>query len=99
MTYKAKFFTALAGAIVMMAGSALADSDNGHTYGKRYSNGINLHQRYPGDASFREGTLRYSGPDKGAYVERCYWTAKRGIFGLPAGFTQHCKRFTLKNTN
>jgi hypothetical protein len=55
-------------------------------------------QRYPGDQAFAGGTVRFQGPDKGPYVERCYWTANPGVFGMPFGFTQHCYRHTLENT-
>ncbi len=55
-------------------------------------------QRYPGDQAFAGGTVRMQGPEKGPYVERCNWSAKPGIFGLPYGFTQTCYRHTLENT-
>jgi hypothetical protein len=55
-------------------------------------------QRYPGDQAFASGTVRFQGPEKGPYVERCYWTANPGAFGIPFGFTQHCYRHTLENT-
>jgi len=55
-------------------------------------------QRYPGDKAFAGGTVRMQGPDKGPYVERCNWSAKPGVFGLPFGFTQTCYRYTLENT-
>ena len=55
-------------------------------------------QRYPGDQAFAGGTVRMQGPDKGPYVERCSWSAKPGVFGLPFGFTQTCYRYTLENT-
>jgi hypothetical protein len=55
-------------------------------------------QRYPGDQAFAGGTVRMQGPEKGPYVERCNWSAKPGIFGLPFGFTQTCYRHTLENT-
>ncbi len=55
-------------------------------------------QRYPGDQAFAGGTVRMQGPDQGPYVERCTWSAKPGIFGLPFGFTQSCYRHTLENT-
>ena len=55
-------------------------------------------QRYPGDQAFAGGTVRMQGPDKGPYVERCSWSAKPGIFGLPYGLTQSCYRYTLENT-
>jgi hypothetical protein len=55
-------------------------------------------KRYPGDQAFEGGTVRFTGPDKGPYVERCYWTAQPGIYGLPFGFTQRCVRYTLENT-
>ena len=96
---KGLFAGAFSTILFLASPQALADSDNGHTIGKRYSTGINLHQRYPGDAAFRQGTVSYQGPDKGAYVERCYWTARSSFFGIPTGFVQTCKRYTLKNTN
>ena len=55
-------------------------------------------KRYPGDQAFAGGTVRMQGPDKGPYVERCTWSAKPGIFGLPFGLTQTCYRHTLENT-
>ena len=55
-------------------------------------------QRYPGDQAFAGGTVRMQGPDKGPYVERCSWSAKPGVFGLPTEFTQSCYRHTLENT-
>lgn len=55
-------------------------------------------KRYPGDQAFAGGTVRMQGPEKGPYIERCHWTAKPGIFGLPIGLTQSCYRHTLENT-
>ena len=55
-------------------------------------------QRYPGDQAFAGGTVRMQGPDKGPYVERCSWSAKPGVFGVPTEFTQSCYRHTLENT-
>jgi hypothetical protein len=55
-------------------------------------------QRYPGDQAFAGGTVRFQGPEKGPYVERCHWTANPGVFGAPFGLTQRCVRYTLENT-
>jgi hypothetical protein len=55
-------------------------------------------QRYPGDQALAGGTVRTQGPQKGPYVERCYWTAKPGFLGIPFNLTQHCYRHTLDNT-
>ncbi len=57
------------------------------------------HVRYPGDQAYSFGTFRPNGPDKGPYVERCWWTANNTLFGLPLGLTQHCVRYTNENTS
>ena len=54
--------------------------------------------RYPGDEWIGNGTARRSGPDQGAYIERCTWVARDTFLGLPWGFQQHCRRYTLENT-
>ena len=55
-------------------------------------------QRYPGDQAFAGGTVRFQGPDKGPYVERCTWTANPNVLDAPLGLTQRCVRYTLENT-
>ena len=55
-------------------------------------------QRYPGDQAFEGGTVRFQGPDKGPYVERCSWSFNTNAFDAPLGFTQRCVRHTLQNT-
>ena len=55
-------------------------------------------KRYPGDEWIGNGTARRNGPEKGAYIERCYWTARDTFLGLPWGFTQRCVRHTLGST-
>jgi hypothetical protein len=55
-------------------------------------------QRYPGDQAFAGGTVRMQGPEKGPYIERCYWTANTNLVEGPIGLTQRCYRHTLENT-
>jgi hypothetical protein len=55
-------------------------------------------QRYPGDQAIAGGTVRMQGPEKGPYIERCYWTANTNLLEGPIGFTQRCYRHTLENT-
>ena len=55
-------------------------------------------QRYPGDQAFEGGTVRFQGPEKGPYVERCHWTFSANPFDAPLGLTQRCIRYTLQNT-
>ena len=55
-------------------------------------------QRYPGDQAFAGGTVRMQGPEKGPYIERCYWTVNTNLLEGPLGFTQRCYRHTLENT-
>lgn len=55
------------------------------------------HVRFPGDTSFKEGTIRTRGPAKGPYVERCRWVMNPS-FGKGFGLTQICYRHTLENT-
>lgn len=55
-------------------------------------------QRYPGDQAFAGGSVRFRGPEKGPYVERCRWTVNTGVLDAPLGLTQRCYRHTLENT-
>jgi hypothetical protein len=55
-------------------------------------------QRYPGDQAFAGGTVRFEGPEKGPYIERCVWTANTNFLEGPIGLTQRCYRHTLENT-
>lgn len=54
-------------------------------------------QRYPGDQAFEGGTVRFQGPEKGPYIERCSWTIGNP-FDAPLNLTQRCYRHTLENT-
>jgi hypothetical protein len=54
-------------------------------------------QRYPGDQAFEGGTVRFQGPEKGPYIERCSWTIGN-VFDAPLNLTQSCFRHTLENT-
>ena len=54
-------------------------------------------QRYPGDQAFEGGTVRFQGPEKGPYIERCSWTIGN-VFDGPVNLTQRCYRHTLENT-
>ena len=91
----------LAAAGLMMLGAfdaAVADAGGRDpTFQMRNARSFSI-QRYPGDQAFAGGTVRMQGPEKGPYVERCSWSAKPGIFGLPTEFTQTCYRHTLENT-
>ncbi len=61
---------------------------------------IDLHARYPGDKAYPFGNSRVAGPDRGPYVEKCYWTAvpnEQVGFFFPSKITQHCVRSTLQN--
>jgi len=64
----------------------------------RYDTRIDVGIRYPGDKALKEGTVRVEGPEKGAYIEKCFWSLNPNI-GKGFGLTQTCKRFTLKNTH
>jgi len=89
----------IAFAITALAVSARAGDRGGGPDPSIASNGrIEVHKRYPGDVDFGPGYARVKGPDKGVYIERCYWTSSSQFFGLPLGFTQHCVRHTLENT-
>ncbi len=91
----------LAAAGLMLLGeldAALADAGGRDpTFQMRNSRSFMI-QRYPGDQAFAGGTVRMQGPEKGPYIERCNWSAKPGVFGLPYSFTQTCYRHTLENT-
>lgn len=76
---------------------AVAENPEGPDYQVGGSN-IDLHRRYPGDRPLDSGNVRSRGPERGAYVERCTWVARDGIFGFPWGFSQQCQRHTLDNT-
>jgi len=41
--------------------------------------------------------VRFQGPEKGPYIERCHWTIG-GILDSPLNLTQRCYRHTLQNT-
>ncbi len=90
---------AAAGLVVLgTLDAALADaSGRDPTFQMRNSDSFFI-QRYPGDQAFAGGTVRMQGPEKGPYVERCSWSVKPGVYGLPFGFTQTCYRHTLENT-
>ncbi len=83
---------------VAMALPAEAGDHGGHDF-QNSGNWSDPHVRYPGDVAYSFGTARPKGPDKGPYVERCWWTANNTLFGLPLGFTQNCVRYTNDNTN
>lgn len=51
----------------------------------------------PGDQAFEGGAVRFTGPEKGPYIERCYWTFNNP-FNSPLNPTQRCVRYTLENT-
>jgi hypothetical protein len=57
-----------------------------------------FYQRYPGDEHIGSGTVRRSGPEQGPYIERCTWVPRDTFLGLPWGFQQFCRRYTLENT-
>ncbi len=55
---------------------------------------------YPGDQALGyggEGGARTEGPDKGPYIDRCFWTFNNP-FDSPLNPTQRCVRYTLENT-
>ena len=62
----------------MYAGSALAENPEGPDYQVGGSQ-IDLHRRFPGDRSLDNGNVRHQGPERGAYVERCYWFRARDV--------------------
>jgi hypothetical protein len=53
--------------------------------------------RYPGDQAFEGGTVRFHGPEKGPYVERCTWTFNNPLYDV-LNPTMRCVRYTLENT-
>jgi hypothetical protein len=59
---------------------------------------IDPHARYENDVAYEFGTVSRRGNKTIPYVERCYWTAKPGIFILPTEIKQVCTRYTLENT-
>lgn len=79
------------------AGAGSSDRGSDSTFKPRNWQSVFV-QRYPGDQALAGGTVRTQGPDKGPYVERCYWTAKPGFLGIPFNLTQNCYRHTLDNT-
>ena len=95
----AKIGFAAAGLVLLAtADASLADSSGRDpTFQMRNFKTFTI-QRYPGDQAFAGGTVRLRGPDKGPYIERCYWTSNPGVFGVPFGLTQNCYRHTLENT-
>lgn len=94
-----KIGLAAAGLVLLAAADAALAGPGGRdpTFQMRHFKSFTI-QRYPGDQAFAGGTVRFQGPDKGPYIERCYWTSTPGVFGVPFGFTQHCYRHTLENT-
>lgn len=86
---------ALGLAMALAAETALAGPNgNDPTYQSQRSHESFL--RYPGDVAVEGGTVRVHGPDKGPYIERCYWTMDQTKPGF--GLTQRCYRHTLENT-
>jgi len=76
-----------------MTSIARAESDPMARHQTRIDTGV----RFPGDVAFKEGTIRTSGPDKGAYIERCNWVFDPNV-SKGFGLTQHCIRYTMENT-
>ena len=88
-----------AAALAVAATPLMADGNSGRDPTFQMRNPATFFEkRYPGDQAFAGGTVRFTGPEKGPYVERCHWTAEAGIFGLPFNFTQRCLRYTNENT-
>jgi hypothetical protein len=85
--------------LLATADAALAGPPNGHdtTFQMRNQKTFSI-RRYPGDQAFAGGTVRMQGPEKGPYIERCYWTANTNLLEGPLGLTQRCYRHTLENT-
>jgi hypothetical protein len=85
--------------LLATADAALAGPPNGHdtTFQMRNQKTFSI-RRYPGDQAFAGGTVRMQGPEKGPYIERCYWTANTNFLEGPLGLTQRCYRHTLENT-
>jgi hypothetical protein len=59
---------------------------------------VEPHARYSNDVAYEFGTVSQRGNKQIPYVERCYWTARPGIFILPTDIRQVCTRYTLENT-
>jgi hypothetical protein len=59
---------------------------------------VEPHARYRNDVAYEFGTVSQRGNKQIPYVERCYWTARPGIFILPTEIKQVCTRYTLENT-
>ena len=59
---------------------------------------VEPHARYRNDVAYEFGTVSQRGNKQIPYVERCYWTARPGIFFLPTDIKQVCTRYTLENT-
>lgn len=103
----APFLIALAVALAVPLAAARAENNAGHGAADNDYDGvksgptIDLHARYPGDKSYPFGNSRVAGPDRGPYVERCYWTATpnqwAGFF-FPSDIKQTCVRYTQENT-
>lgn len=90
----------LAASPAAQAGAGRGGSDN--AAGSFNSSArIELDVNYPGDKAFPFGTARVSGPDRGPYVQRCFWTADAnpllGYF-FPTNIRQTCVRYTEENT-
>ncbi len=86
-------FIALVAGFSGLSGAALAESDPMARHQTRIDTGV----RFPGDVAFKEGTIRTSGPEKGAYIERCTWGFKPDT-SKGFGLTQTCIRYTMENT-
>lgn len=95
--------TGLAAAMLALVSAPVGAKDNDKGSGRDPTFQLRNFQsffekRYPGDQAFEGGTVRFTGPEKGPYVERCRWVARPGIYGIPFGLTQRCVRYTLENT-
>jgi hypothetical protein len=90
---------AAAGLALMLATDAAEAGKGGRdpTFVWRHADSFSI-QRYPGDQAFEGGTVRFQGPEKGPYVERCHWTYNGDALNGPLGLTQRCFRHTLQNT-
>jgi len=84
--------------ILLASGAALAGpGGRDPTFVWRHAESFSI-QRYPDDQAFEGGTVRFQGPDKGPYVERCSWSLNANAFDAPLRLTQRCFRHTLQNT-
>ena len=89
---------ALAAIFAIPAGQSAQAAEGDRPLNHRWSQKIDTHVRYPGDREYSFGNTRVSGTDQGPYVEKCTWEAGSSLFGLPVGFVQKCRRYTLENT-